>query len=758
MKYKVITGLMFLLLSAAILTFELPIQRARANGSTPSFEVVPNIAFANISGGFQVSVVIFNVTDLLSFEYKLYWNSSIINCTGYTKSDPATVLGWDSYYEVKDDLTEERHWYAVVGLYTSMGFAGNATFATYSFQVLKPGNCTIDLMDHKLVDSFANMIPHSGVDGLLADLYLTALFTYSPALPVANETVTFTAYANYNPNTTVSFHWDFGDNTTSSGQIATHMYTAAGTYNVTLNVTDSEGLWDTQSQLVTLGVPVSPFAVFTFKPTNPTANSTVTFNATESNDPDRSIISYIWNFGDNTTGSGVIATHAYTAEGAYNVTLTVTDTTSLNDTTWQMVNVGISCYYSFSRSVTWAQHTRGDNITLERTHGPFPLICSYNITFSPPDANGVRNLTAPKESFHFEPVYLPYDNLTWTSEWISDGYGKMYTQPNGDVDIISMTNDTGTFFRKGGAWHPAGEEWIGDGTPDPANSSWFYMPVNITHYRGEGTDGEYIGYHTLDTWWTTGFTDSIVNETDSRLYGYYVNGTGVPFAGVGGTVTYISAGARLNIPELEWSPEDKQWLSDLGGGSIPVSSGTLFSPADLYITDPINRSIGTPPNGTPIIPQIPDSFYTGPNSEPERIIIPNPINGTYEILITGTGNGTYGFMVDFAFSMNLSERTKAVYYGSIVEGGVLWTKVIVSGKEVKSYTPVSTVGDINQDALVDIVDIVTCALAYGSETQDNPETLWDETEDWNPLTDLDLNEIIDIVDLVKIAIHFGETV
>jgi len=178
----------------------------------------------------------------------------------------------------------------------------------------------------------------------------------------------------------------------------------------------------------------------------------------------------------------------------------------------------------------------------------------------------------------------------------------------------------------------------------------------------------------------------------------------------------------------------------------------------LYITDPRGWSIGTHPNGTIVIPQIPDAFYTGPNSEPERIIIPNPINGTYEILIAGTGNGTYGFMVDFAFSMNLSERTKDVYYGSIVEGGVLWTKVIVSGKEVKSYTPVSTLGDINQDALVDIVDIVTCALAYGSETQDNPETPWDETENWNPLTDLDLNKIIDIVDLVKIAIHFGQTV
>ncbi len=66
-------------------------------------------------------------------------------------------------------------------------------------------------------------------------------------------------------------------------------------------------------------------------------------------------------------------------------------------------------------------------------------------------------------------------------------------------------------------------------------------------------------------------------------------------------------------------------------------------------------------------------------------------------------------------------------------------------------------GDINGDRTVDIVDIVICALAFGSEAEDNPKTPWDETEGWNPLADLNLDQIIDIVDLVKIAIHFGET-
>lgn len=69
---------------------------------------------------------------------------------------------------------------------------------------------------------------------------------------------------------------------------------------------------------------------------------------------------------------------------------------------------------------------------------------------------------------------------------------------------------------------------------------------------------------------------------------------------------------------------------------------------------------------------------------------------------------------------------------------------------------VELVGDINDDKIVDIVDIVICALAFGSEAEDDPETPWDETANWNPVADLNGDGIIDIVDLVIIAIHFGE--
>ena len=54
-------------------------------------------------------------------------------------------------------------------------------------------------------------------------------------------------------------------------------------------------------------------------------NASCTFNGTSSSDPDGTISSYAWNFGDGTTGSGSTTSHAYAVKGVKNVTLTVTD-------------------------------------------------------------------------------------------------------------------------------------------------------------------------------------------------------------------------------------------------------------------------------------------------------------------------------------------------------------------------------------------------------------------------------------------------
>ncbi|HEC86643.1 MAG TPA: PKD domain-containing protein, partial [Thermoplasmatales archaeon] len=61
-------------------------------------------------------------------------------------------------------------------------------------------------------------------------------------------------------------------------------------------------------------------------------NKTVIFNASQSYDLDGVIVSYSWNFGDNTTGSGVTPSHTYVSKGIYVITLKVTDDSGLFDT------------------------------------------------------------------------------------------------------------------------------------------------------------------------------------------------------------------------------------------------------------------------------------------------------------------------------------------------------------------------------------------------------------------------------------------
>ncbi|MDE0298633.1 MAG: PKD domain-containing protein [Candidatus Poribacteria bacterium] len=62
-----------------------------------------------------------------------------------------------------------------------------------------------------------------------------------------------------------------------------------------------------------------------------TGNVEVQFNGSNSHDPDvgtnpgDGIDSYVWNFGDGSTGSGARPLHLYTSAGTYTVTLTVTD-------------------------------------------------------------------------------------------------------------------------------------------------------------------------------------------------------------------------------------------------------------------------------------------------------------------------------------------------------------------------------------------------------------------------------------------------
>ncbi|MDK2912917.1 MAG: serine protease [Methanolobus sp.] len=83
----------------------------------------------------------------------------------------------------------------------------------------------------------------------------------------------------------------------------------------------------------------APTARMIITPSSAYIGETVTFDASGSTDPDGSIASYSWAFGDGHTGNRIIAQHAYSAAGTYNVVLTVTDDSGATGTAAGAVSI-----------------------------------------------------------------------------------------------------------------------------------------------------------------------------------------------------------------------------------------------------------------------------------------------------------------------------------------------------------------------------------------------------------------------------------
>jgi PKD repeat protein len=158
----------------------------------------------------------------------------------------------------------------------------------------------------------------------------TAVFTYSPTSPAVSQDIFFNASGStaVTGRRIVAYDWDFGSGRTGSGVTVTKRYDTAGTYVVTLTVTDDSGSQGITRQNVTVGqAGTGPQAIMTVSPTTGTTATTFNFDGRSSTGPSP-ITQYSFSFGDgtpevtNTTGT---AQHQYSTPGTYVVRLTVRD-------------------------------------------------------------------------------------------------------------------------------------------------------------------------------------------------------------------------------------------------------------------------------------------------------------------------------------------------------------------------------------------------------------------------------------------------
>lgn len=162
------------------------------------------------------------------------------------------------------------------------------------------------------------------------------------------------------PNSNILWYWEFGDGSYSFQKNPTHSYLQAGTYVVTMKVTNALDCEKTVADTITItSPPVVNFAIadicedFSYRFTD----NTVT------NGGD-AVVKWRWNFGDGTPESAAQnPAHAYSTGGAYNVRLSVVTRNGCESSHTKAINV-------FTRPVA--------NFEFTPQYGAAPLSVSFN--------------------------------------------------------------------------------------------------------------------------------------------------------------------------------------------------------------------------------------------------------------------------------------------------------------------------------------------------------------------------------------------
>lgn len=315
-----------------------------------------------------------------------------------------------------------------------------------------------------------------------ADTEPTADFSFSPTSPNTGETVDFDDLSSdpEGDSTIDSWNWDFDDGSTSFSQNPSHSFSSGGLYEVSLTVTDNNGLTDTY----TTGINVNsdPTADFSYNPSDPHADEDINFYD-DSSDPDGDSYDISWDFGDGSTASGAPVTHSYSSSGTYTVEMTVTDEHGATD--------------------TWSE-----TITVDEPNSP----PSSDFTYSPSDPLVGESIDFSEQASDSDGSIDSYD-WTWDDGSFSTSANPSHTYDSSGTYTVELTvtdND--------GATDSYSETiTVQENTPPDADFSFSPLqPIegDEVSFTDESTDSE----DNIDSWsWDfgDGFTSTLQNPTNT---------------------------------------------------------------------------------------------------------------------------------------------------------------------------------------------------------------------------------------------------
>lgn len=264
-------------------------------------------------------------------------------------------------------LSSPTHTYNAAGTYT------------VTLEVANTGGCT-DTITKTIVIN-----PHPTVD-----------FSIEPGC--VNDSTHFISTTYVNAAATNSWFWNFGDTYTSVEEDPYHIYSASGSYQVTLTITDTAGCENTITHTAIVSLP--PEASFLVSQQT-CANLPVSFDNT-STTSSGTIATWYWEFGDGsdtliTAPANPDITHVYSTAGTYTVTLTVNTSLGCEDETSKTVIVKTSPLAAFAYENTCAGVAV--NFTSQSATSGGSAIIGYLWNFGDP-TSGVNNTSILQNPLH----------------------------------------------------------------------------------------------------------------------------------------------------------------------------------------------------------------------------------------------------------------------------------------------------------------------------------------------------------------------
>ena len=272
-------------------------------------------------------------------------------------------------------------------------------------------------------------------------IHPVADFFSSPASPSTQTVISFTDLSTDPDGHIISWNWSFDDGSFSTEKEPTHQYADDGLYTIQLTVTDNLGV--SHSESYTLNVRnTAPTAFFTFHPQAPLDIQEVDFRD-NSTDADGTITKRKWFINNTLHDETSMFRYTFPDDGAYTVSLTVTDDDGDTDSYSETISV-----QNVAPSAGFIYSTENDNLSKNKpinfqdtSNDVDGTIISYHWDFGDGITSTEQN---PSHSYDADGRYKITLSIT-DNDGKTDSYGKqiqvgLTKNPEGFLSVLSMSD------------------------------------------------------------------------------------------------------------------------------------------------------------------------------------------------------------------------------------------------------------------------------------------------------------------------------